>query len=179
MPIFLSALLQLIPGLITVFGKNSERAKENAATFNVVSEAVVKAVPGATDLPTAISAMVADPAVKAKAEAEVMADSSVAALVEVGGGIEAARKANADLLIATGDHPWRVLFHPVLIVTALTLPLVYMIVLELVRYMDKVSADVIAQTIGTVIGLDLGGICGFWMGQTYQASRRASDNGAK
>lgn len=166
MPIFLSALLQLIPGLITVFGKDSERAKENAATFNVVAEQVVKAVPGATDLPTAISAMVADPAVKAKAEAEVMSAPSILALIEVGGGIVEARK--RDDAAINAPNWYRPLLTPAFVISILMLGFVGVVLFNVVtdagnlwRPEDRsqvlmLAVAIVSAVLGYYLGSSLG-----------------------
>ena len=170
---FLPAILQMIPGLIGVFGKDGERAKENQNAAQLVADTFTKAVPGAVNLQDAVEKAQGDPGIAAAAHAAVMAEPGVIALTEVGGGVAAARKANMDFTLQA-THWWQLVLNPVFLVTLLTLPLVYMFVWRLIQYLDKVSPDVISQTMGTVIGLVLGSIMGFWMGQTFQQHKNES-----
>lgn len=175
---FLPAILEMVPSLIGLFGKG-ERGQQNAQAAQIVVDAFRAAVPGAINAQDAIERAQTDPAIRAAAKASVMADPAILGLIEVGGGVVKARDANL-ALVATADRWWKLVLNPVFLVTLLTLPLIYIIVLELVKFMSKVSPDVIAQTIGTIVGLVLGSIMGFWMGQTYTQSRtgnnqRASD----
>lgn len=170
---FLPAILEMIPTLFGIFGKG-EKGERNQKAAQVVVDAFTKAVPGAANAQDAVERAQADPAVKAAAAAAVLADPVVVQLIEVSigpTGVKEAREANA-VLMASADRWWKPVVNPVLIVTVLTLPLIYMIVYALMPLLPKVSADVVAQSIGTVIGLVLGGIMGFWMGQTYQSSQR-------
>lgn len=170
---FLPAILEMIPQLIGMFGKgpNSER---NAKAAQVVVDTFTKAVPGAVNTQQAVEMAQASDKVRMAAATAVLTNPVVESMMQIGPtGIQEARAANVAAMSAA-DRWWKLILNPVLLVTAMTLPLVYLIVIELVRYVDKVSADVIAQSIGTVIGLVLGGIMGFWMGQTYQSSQRRS-----
>ena len=181
MPIFaalLPSILGFIPELIKIFGSDakSEVAKRNVAVAGVVSDAIVKAT-GSVNLQAAVEAMGADPAVAKAARAAVVEEPTISVLLEISGaGIDKARAANTAFVAGT-QHWWQLVLNPVLLVTVLTLPLIYIIVWYLVQYMSKVSSDVIAQTIGTIVGLVLGGIMGFWTGQTYtQSNKRTTDN---
>lgn len=172
---FLPAILEMIPTLFGIFGKG-EKGERNQKAAQVVVDAFTKAVPGAANAQDAVERAQADPAVKAAAAASVLADPVVVQLLEVSigpTGIKEARDANI-ALVASAEQWWKLLLNPVLVVTAMTLPLIYMIVYALMPLLPKVSADVVAQSVGTVIGLVLGGIMGFWMGQTYQSSQRRS-----
>lgn len=176
-PALLPSIVSAIPALAQIFGSGSEVSTRNLKAAQVVADTVVAATQS-VNLQEAAEKMKADENARQAAQIAVLAQPQIMALLEVGGGVDAARKANIALMQAT-DAWWKALLNPVLVVTALTLPLVYIIVVELVKQMPKVSPDVIAQTIGTVVGIVLGGIVGFWMGQTYQSSgaqnRRAAD----
>ena len=138
-------------------------------------DAFKAAVPGAVNTEDALAKVAADPSLKAQVKAAVMADSNVLGLVEVGGGVTAARTANL-ALVQGATHWWQLVLNPVFLVTLLTLPLVYMFAWGLMPFLSKVSSDVISQTMGTIIGLVLGSVMGFWMGQTYQANNRRSND---
>jgi muramidase (phage lysozyme) len=168
---FIPAILQLIPSLIGLFGGKGERAQQNAGAAQIVVDAFTKAVPGAVNVQQALEMAQANPAVAATAKAAVMSDPAVLGLVEVGGGVVAARTANL-ALVQSATHWWQLVLNPVFLVTMLTLPLVYLFVWKLIAFLDKVSSDVISQTMGTIIGLVLGSIMGFWMGQTWQQTNK-------
>ena len=168
---FIPAILQMIPGLIGLFGGKGERAQQNAGAAQIVVDAFTKAVPGAVNVQQALEMAQANPAVAATAKAAVMSDPAVLGLVEVGGGVVAARTANL-ALVQSATHWWQLVLNPVFLVTILTLPLVYLFVWKLIAFLDKVSSDVISQTMGTIIGLVLGSIMGFWMGQTWQQTNK-------
>jgi muramidase (phage lysozyme) len=172
--LFLPSILEMIPSLIGIFGKG-ERAQQNAQAAQIVVDAFRAAVPGAINEQDAVQRVQADPALKAQVKAAVMADPNVLGLVEVGGGIIAARTANL-AMVQGATHWWQLVLNPVLLVTLLTLPLVYMFTWGLIPFLSKVSSDVISQTMGTVIGLVLGSIMGFWMGQTYTANNKRSSD---
>lgn len=163
-------LAGLIPQIAPILKPESEVAKRNVALAETVVKTITEAA-GAPNMQAAVETMQAEPAVVAAVQKAVVTEPAVMAALQIGPGSfkEAAERSAA--MVASADKWWKLLLNPVLLVTLMVLPLVYIIVIELVKFMEKVSADVIAQTIGTVIGLVLGGVMGFWMGQTYQQSR--------
>ncbi len=172
---FLPAILEMIPALMGLFGKG-EKGERNTKAAQIVVDTFTKAVPGAVNAQQAVEMAQADPAVRAAAAAAVISHPVIESMLTIGPtGIKEAREANT-ALVASADRWWKLVLNPVLLVTMMVLPLVYIIVVKLVEHMSKVSSDVIAQTIGTVIGLVLGGIMGFWMGQTYQQNNRRSND---
>jgi muramidase (phage lysozyme) len=180
---FLPAILQMVPALIGLFGKG-DRAQVNAKAAQLVVDTFTQAVPGAVNAQDAIEKAQADPAVRAAAVQAVMTQPVIEQMLSVGPTDMKEARAQNVTLVQSASKWWQLVFNPVLIVTVLTLPLVYMFVYGLTfgattsGLLSKVSADVIAQTMGTVIGLVLGGIMGFWMGQTYnQTNRRSTDSG--
>lgn len=173
--VFLPAILQMIPQLVGVFGKGG-RAEQNQKAIQTVVDSFTAAIPGAVNTQDALEKAEANPSLKAAATTAVLTHPVVEQLLEIGPTqIKDARAANLAAMQAA-DKWWKVLLNPVLLVTAMTLPLVYIIIIRLVEFISIVSSDVIAQTIGTVIGLVLGGVMGFWMGQTYQQTNRRSQD---
>lgn len=161
----------LISGVAPLFGKKGEKVGENLKAAGIVAETAVK-VTGAVNEQQAYQKMLTDPAARKAVSDAVLADERIATMLEIGPtGVDKARDASVTFM-DHADKWWKLILNPVLIVTAMTLPLVYIIVLELTKWMFRISGDVIAQTIGTVLGLVLGGIMGFWMGQTYQQNRQ-------
>ena len=170
--LFIPSILEIIPSLISLFGKG-ERGQQNAQAAQIVVDAFKAAVPGAINTEDALAKVAASPELKAQVKATVMADPNVLGLVEVGGGVAAARTANL-AFVQGATKWWQLVLNPVFLVTLLTLPLVYMFVWKLTGFLEKVSSDVISQTMGTVIGLVLGSVMGYFFGQTYQAGNKRS-----
>lgn len=173
-------IAQLIPQIASIMQPKGEVPKRNLELAQLAFDTITQAA-GAVNVQEAVTKMQADPAVAAAVTQAVVTQPTIMETLTIGADHEKARAANKDFLAAVASDPWytiivKSLFNPVMVVTVLTLPLVYIIIVQLVRFMDKVSADVIAQTIGTVIGLVLGGVCGFWMGQTYQQTRQRNND---
>ena len=168
------AIAQMIPQIAKLF-LNPEKPKDSKTlgAIQVVFD-TVQQITGSSNLQSAVEAMQASEEVKTKVVQAVVTQPVILEVLEISSsGIEKAREANT-ALIASADKWWKLVINPVLLVTMMVLPLVYIIVLELVKFMFKVSPDVIAQTIGTVIGLVLGGVMGFWMGQVYQQRKEGN-----
>ena len=89
-----------------------------------------------------------------------------------GGGIAAARKADADAR-SGADRVRDVFKSPSLIVAVLLLPLVYMIVGSLIGLIGTAtwSADARAALAGAISGAIVGGIVGYYYGQTTSRNR--------
>jgi hypothetical protein len=161
-----SLLSQLIPVVAPLFDKKTETpAKLDAASR--VLDLVVKTT-GSLNEQESIAKLQASPDLVRTVTQAIVSDPVIMPMLEISSaGVEKAREDNVKL-VQSADVWWKLVLNPVLIVTVMTLPLVYIIVWRITDYLAKVSGDVIAQTIGTVIGLVLGGVMGFWMGQTYQ-----------
>ena len=176
----------LIPQISTILKPGSEVAQRNVDLAQVLVETINKAAAHPT-LQGSVEAMQADPAVRAAVQQAVVTEPAIMDTLQIGpGDVGGARKAAAETAAAMAADPWQIIivktvFNPVLLVTLMVLPIIYMIVHGLLPFLEKVSGDVIAQTIGTVIGLILGGVMGFWTGQTYTQSsqKRATDAAAK
>jgi muramidase (phage lysozyme) len=161
-----SLLSQLIPVVAPLFDKKTETPAKLSAATKVIDLLVTTT--GSLNEQEAIQKLQSDPALVQKLTQTIVSDPAIMPMLEISSaGIDKAREDNVKL-VQSADAWWKLVFNPVLIVTCLTLPLVYIIVWRITDFLAKVSGDVIAQTIGTVIGLVLGGIMGFWMGQTYQ-----------
>lgn len=160
----LPAVVELIPSLTKIFKPGSAVAERNVAAAGVVLDTVVKAT-NAVNAQDAIERMKADPAALAAAAKEVGAWVD---LVEVGGGIEGARKADASSR-AAGD----LLHSPSFWIACLILPLVYLLVLSLIGMIGTAtwSDDVRAGLAGSLISAVIGGLVGYYYGQTTSRNR--------
>jgi putative chitinase len=171
-------IVKMIPQLVGVFGGNGEKAAQKLAAAETVIQAFTGAVPGAVNVQDAVERAQADATVRAAAKAAVEASPAVMGLIEVGGGVTGARKANADYLAGLEDDEWwrmllKLVCNPTLLISAGGFYLVWMFVDRLVQFLDKVSPDVISGTMQSVISLILGAVMGFWLGQTYQQQKRS------
>ena len=162
----LPAIIEAIPKLGRVFGSGSVVAERNLKAAELVASTVVSAV-GASNEQEAVAKLQTDPAAVQIATRAV--DAIWFELTEAaGGGIEGARKADATQR-AAGD-----LLHSASFWIALTLlPLVYLLVLSLIGVVGSAtwSDDVRAGLAGSLISAVIGGLVGYYYGQTTSRNR--------
>ena len=162
----LPAIIEAIPKLGRVFGSGSVVAERNIKAAELVASTVVSAV-GASNEQEAVAKLQTDPAAVQVATRAV--DAIWFELTEAaGGGIEGARKADATQR-AAGD-----LLHSASFWIALTLlPLVYLLVLSLIGVVGSAtwSDDVRAGLAGSLISAVIGGLVGYYYGQTTSRNR--------
>jgi hypothetical protein len=93
------------------------------------------------------------------------------AITEVGGGVQTARKADAERIAVT-DKVRDVFKSHSFWVALLLLPLVYLIVGSIVGLWGKPWDEEVRSAIGNgVIGLVLGSVVGYYFGQTTSRNR--------
>lgn len=162
----LPSVVELIPSLTKIFKPGSAVAERNVAAASAVLDTVVKAT-NAVNAQDAIEKMKADPAALAAAAKEV--NTWVEMVEGGGGGIDGARK--ADAAISGGD----MLHSPSFWVALLLLPLVYMIVGAVVGLFGAPFSDDVRSAIANgIVGLILGGVIGYYYGQTTSHNRTPS-----
>lgn len=158
------ALVQAAPDLIRIFG-NSENAERNAKAAEVVAQIAVEST-ASQNVQEAVEQVQASPE-QAKAFKEAVQERWFE-LTEVGGGVQAARKADAEF-VAKGESVFK---SPSFWVALLLLPLVYMIVANVVGVVGKPLNDEVRSAISNgVVGLVLGGLIGYYYGQTTSRNR--------
>jgi muramidase (phage lysozyme) len=165
----LPAIVQSIPQLAKLFGSGSEVAQRNIAAAETVVGIVQQAV-GASNAQEAAELVQSDPQARQKAQQAI--EAQWYALAEAGGGgIDGARKADAAARAA--DTPWwGVLRSPSFIVAMALLPLVYMIVGNVVGLWGEALSDDVRSAIANGIPmLILGGLIGYYYGQTTSRNR--------
>lgn len=155
------ALLQAAPTLIRIFGKG-EQTEKNAKSAEIVAE-IAKTVTGSDTVEGAVNSIQADPAV-----AEEFAGAIEARWYELtgeagGGGIEGARKANA--------QPGDPLKNPAVWVSAAILPLVY-IVVGAVMFGADWTMEIKAMVVSSIISLVLGAVTGYFLGTSFSSQRK-------
>ena len=162
----LPSLIEAIPKLGKVFGSGSEVADRNIKAAELVVE-TVKAATGAVNAQDAAERIKSDPAA-ARAAAQAV-DSIWYELTEAGGGgVDGARRADAAQR-AGGDLLHSASFW----VALLLLPLVYLLVLSLIGLVGTAtwSDDVRAGLSGSLISAVIGGLVGYYYGQTTTRNR--------
>lgn len=155
----LPALLQAAPALIRIFGE-SPQAEKNAQAAELVASIATTTTNAAT-VQEAVEVIQKSPEQAAAFRQQVQAHWFE--LQEIGGGVEAARKANKDQ-----PPPARNL---ALWVTGLLLPLVYMTVAA-VLFGDGWSTDVKAMVVAAVVTGALGGITAYWLGTSAGSAKK-------
>lgn len=168
----LPSLIQAIPKLGSIFeGSGSEVSQRNMAAATTVLEIVQNAT-NTPNAQAAVEAIQADP--EAKAAATKAVEENWFQLSEVGGGIEGARKADASFIDREGPW-WQVFRSPSFLVALALLPLVYMVVGAIVGlFGTPFSEDVRAAIANGIVGLILGGLIGYYYGQSTSRNRTAS-----
>jgi putative chitinase len=165
----LPTLIESIPRLGKLFGSGSAVAERNVAAATMAMEIAKEAV-GASNEQEAVQRIAADPAAKQAAQKAV--EERWFELSEAGGGgIEGARKADAEMR-ATGD----LLQSASLWVAVPLLGLVYLVVLSLIGLVGTAtwSDDVRAGLAGSLISAVIGGLVGYYYGQTTSRNRTPS-----
>lgn len=156
----LSVLRSLWPELKPlVSGSGSDVAQRNVKAAEAVMDAVMQAT-GTDSPPDAVKAIQADPvlAQQARAAAADMLDQF--GLVEIAGGVAAART-------AAGDMPpyWQT---GAFALTLMLMPLIYWVVWAVTREGSPFSDDIRAMVVSAIITGALGAVLGFWVGQTFK-----------
>ncbi len=160
-------LAKMIPKLGGMFG-GSEVAQRNVKAAEVVIDAVTSAV-GAANAQEAVEKVQSDPTAKAAADKAV--ESVWYQITEGGGGgVDGARK--ADAAMADGS----ILKSPSFWIALFLLPLVYLLVLSLIGMIGTASwsDDVRAGLAGSLISAIVGGLVGYYYGQTTSRNRTPS-----
>jgi len=162
----LPTLIESIPKLASIFKPGSEVAERNVATVGAVLDIVQNATQ-AVNAQAAVEKVKSDPVARQAAEKAI--EARWFELTEGGGGgIDGARKADA-AFVASHEPVWR---SPSFIVALALLPLVYMIVGAVVGLFGApFSEDVRAAIANGIVGLVLGGLIGYYYGQTTSRNR--------
>jgi muramidase (phage lysozyme) len=164
----LPGIIRAIPDLGKLFSSGSEVAERNVKAAELAVGIVQEAV-GARNAQEAAEIVASDPAQAQAAQEAVKARWHE--LTEVGGGVDAARKADAASIAQNGPW-WQVFRSPSFIVALFLLPLVYMIVGAVVGLFGApFSEDVRAAIANGIVGLVLGGLIGYYYGQTTSRNR--------
>ena len=165
----LPAIIEAIPKLGKLFGSGSEVAERNIKAAELAVE-IVRDATGASNAQAAAEVLKADPAMAQRAGQAI--EARWLELTEAGGdGIAGARKADAAQQAAGA------LWHSASFWIALVLvPLVYLLTLSLIGMIGTAtwSDDVRAGLAGSLISAIVGGLVGYYFGQTTSRNRTPS-----
>jgi len=161
-------LAQLIPTVAKAFDKTSDTpAKIEAATK--IIETVVTAT-NSTNVQEAVEKMQSDPVVLTTARNAVVTEPQILGLLEIGGGIDAARSANLEAQLA----PKSFLHNPALWITLVLLVFPSMLLMDVFYvHPDAYSGELRTQIVTGIMGIILV-VCGYWLG-TSAGSMRKTD----
>jgi muramidase (phage lysozyme) len=162
----LPSLIEAIPKLGALFGSGSAVQERNVKAAELAVQLVQDAT-GARNAQEAVEMVKADPAV-AQTAAKAIEDGWFQ-LTEVGGGIDAARKADA-AFVSGGGKVWE---SPSFWAMCFLVPLVYLVVLSLIGVVGNAewSPEIRASLAATVVSLVVGGAVGYYWGATTTRNR--------
>lgn len=180
------AITAAIPQVKKWFDPAIPVAERNVGIAETVIKTIVETA-GQPDLPTALDAMKADPALAKTVQEAVVTHPEVMGLLEVGGGIKAAREYGAQ--VQNAERPFW--FNPVWWMSVLFMPLIFWIVgsvlvggvqipLDAPWYVHAFfklfglpfNEETRSGTVNLVLGLVLGGITGIWFGTSYGSMKK-------
>lgn len=161
----LPVLTSAVPELVKIIKPDSASAEKNAAVAAKVFD-VAKTALDATNEQEVAERIQADPQA-AQAVRQAIQDRWYE-LAEVGGGVQAAREADAAARTVGG-----LLRSPSFWVATMLLPLVYLLVLSLIGLVGTAewSNDVRAGLAGSLISAIIGALVGYYYGQTTSLNK--------
>jgi putative chitinase len=166
----LPSVIEAIPKLGKLFGSGSDVAERNIQTAELAVQIAQDAI-GAKNAQEAVELMRTDPTAQQAAAQAI--EARWYELTEAGGGgIEGARKADA-AMAAGADKIRDVLKSHSFWIALLLLPLVYLVLLSIIGVIGSAtwSDDVRASIAGLIVGTIVGGLMGYYFGQTTSRNR--------
>lgn len=163
-------LAQMIPAVAKLLNPNpSEVATRNLDAAQLVLDTVVKAS-GQPNVQGAVEAMQADPALTKSVAEAVVTEPSIMAVLEIGGGIKAARETDAVSTQAVKGF-WH---SPAFWISLVLLAMPFMLLAD-VFYVHPTDYDGNLKTqIVTGVLAVIMVVCGFWLGSS-QGSQKKDD----
>ena len=180
--LFGPALAGLIPQIASFLKPQSEVAQRNVGIAQVLVDTIVKTA-GAANLQGAVEAMQADPKVKQAVQEAVVTHPDIIGVLEIGGGIKAAR--DASVVMQNAERPFW--YNPMFWVTAAFFPMMYVIIGAVLFTVDATSPSTPDAPFWRVVGFDqatrsglvnlivgmvFGGVVGVWFGTSYGSQRK-------
>ncbi|GAA6121439.1 glycoside hydrolase family 104 protein [Acidovorax sp. FG27] len=163
----LPSLIDLVPKLGKIFSSGSETAERNIKAAEVVVSAAKEAI-GARNEQELMETIKADPEAAAQVRAAI--EAQWFRLEELGGGIAAAREANAMYLQPNAPGFW---LNPAFWVSAGFLLMPLMILLDMLFVHPAVYNDTLRIQIVTAILALLGVVGAYWLGTSFSSQRKS------
>ena len=159
-------IAEMIPAVAKAFDRKSETpARIEAATK--ILDTIVTAT-GTTNVQQAVEKMQSDPATLLVAKNAVVTEPSIQVLLEIGGGIEAAREANLEMQQA----PRSFLYNPAWWISTLLLLFPIMLVVDVFWvHPEEYNAELRTQIVTSILGVILV-ISGYWLGTSSGSARK-------
>lgn len=169
-------ILGIVPEVAHLFmDKNVSVPERNLAAATKLVQVAQGALQKANVPATNAQAVVE--AIQTNAEAtKVVRDAVLASYFElttIGGGPEAARKADLAMVQAGASDKWALLKSPSFVMGVFLLPLVYLIVLNVIGVLGSAqwSPEARAGIAGMITGTIVGGLVGYYYGQSTSRNR--------
>ena len=162
-------IAELIPAVAKAFDRKAETPQKIEAATKIM-DTIVRTT-GSVNVQEAVAKMQSDTAIKKVASDAVLTDEKISGLLEIGGGIEAARKAASD---PAAPPFWR---QGAFIVALILTPLIYMTVYR-VLWSPDYSEQLRTVVVTAILSGLLGGLTGYFFGSMYSsntANRRTTD----
>ena len=162
-------LADLIPTVAKAFDKKSETPAKIEAATKIINTVV--SATNSTNIQEAVEKMQAQPEVREAAAKAVVTEPQIMGLLEIGGGIQEARKAASDPL---AQPFWR---QGAFIVALILTPLIYMTVYR-VLWSPDYSEQLRTVVVTAILSGLLGALTGYFFGSMYSSStaaRRTTD----
>lgn len=159
------ALLDAVPKLGALFSSGSEVAERNVKAAEVVVQVAKDAI-GAKNEQELVETLRTDP--QAAQQVREAVEREWYAITEAGGGgIDGARKANAE----ASAHGWQATAaNPAMWVAAALLPLVYIVVWTVLQ--GDFTSEVKAMVVAAVVSGVLGSITGYFLGTSLSSAKK-------
>jgi hypothetical protein len=160
----------LIPQIAGLTKPGSEVAQRNVGIAEAVINTITQAA-GQPNLQGAVEAMQADPAVAQKVQEAIVTHADILGLMEIGGGIPAAR---SFAIASAAESWWRPLVSGAMMICLALLPLVYYTVYKVYTSTGELAftSEIRASVVSAIISGVLFAIVGFWLGTSYGSQRK-------
>ncbi len=162
----LPSLIDLVPKLGKLFSSGSDTSERNIKAAEIVVAAAKEAI-GARNEQELLEVIKADPAAAAAVRSAI--ESQWFKLEEVGGGIAAAREANAVYLQPNAPGFW---LNPAFWVSLLFLLMPVMILVDMLFAHPDAYDDTLRTQIITAVLALLGIVGAYWLGTSFSSQRK-------
>ena len=164
-------VIKAIPSLARVIKPDSKTVERNSRAVEIIGETLQK-VTGEASVPGAAAKVLENPAMLSAAEAALK--DRYYDLVEVGGGVAAAREIDR-VFMATGKN---VFASPSFLVAVMLIPLVYMAMVSVsfkLSFLPEWPSDIRVAVISSIVGVVIGSITGYYYGMMTSANKVAQE----